>query len=150
MTQQDSTTDGRIVEGVHVLPVRIYYEDTDFSGLVYHGSYVRFFERGRTELLRACGLHHAALADGSHGQPIVFAVRDMVIRFVKPARIDDLLEVRTRLSEARGARLVLEQEIWRDGSLLVSAQVVVAVILASGRPVRLPPELAARLPVQPD
>lgn len=150
MTQQDSTTDGRIVEGVHVLPVRIYYEDTDFSGLVYHGSYVRFFERGRTELLRASGLHHAALASGSHGQPIVFAVRDMTIRFVKPARIDDLLEVRTRLGEARGARLVLEQEIWCGGALLVSAQVVVAVILPSGRPVRLPPELASKLPVQPD
>lgn len=150
MTQQDGGTDGRIVEGVHLLPIRIYYEDTDFSGLVYHGSYVRFFERGRTELLRASGVHHAALADGSHGQPIVFAVRDMTIRFQRPARIDDLIEVRTRLTEARGARLVLEQEIWRDGELLVCAQVVAAVITVAGRPVRLPPELAERLPLQPD
>src|SRR3954463_9247192 len=96
---------------VHRFPVRIYYEDTDFSGNVYHAAYLKFFERGRTEFLRDLGIHHSELAkDG-----IAFAVRGMNIQFLGAAHIDDLLSVHTRVGAVSGARLTLEQAIERDG-----------------------------------
>jgi len=136
---------GRLEDGVHLLPVRVYYEDTDFTGIVYHGAYVRFFERGRSDFLRLAGIHHARLQEGGSGQPLAFAVRSMSLDFRRPATIDDVLEVRSRLLELKGARIVLDQEIYRDGDLLVAAHVVVAVITAQGKPTRLPADLAARL-----
>jgi acyl-CoA thioester hydrolase len=136
---------GRLTDEAHVLPVRVYYEDTDFTGIVYHGAYVRFFERGRSDFLRLCGIHHAELKSGTSGQALAFAVRSMSLEFLKPATIDDLLEVRTRLIEQKGARIRLEQSIHRGGDLLVSAMVQVAVITADGRPTRLPEKLAGRL-----
>lgn len=136
---------GRLTDEAHVLPVRVYYEDTDFTGIVYHGAYVRFFERGRSDFLRLCGIHHAELKTGESGQALAFAVRSMSLEFLKPATIDDLLEVRTRLVEHRGARIRLEQTIFRGEELLVSANVMVAVITAEGRPTRLPEKLAGRL-----
>jgi len=128
-----------------VLAVRVYYEDTDFTGVVYHAAYLKFIERGRSDFLRLCGIHHARLADGAHGEALAFAVRHMEIDFHAPARIDDLLEVTTRLDTARGARLVLVQEVRRGDDVLFSARVTVAVISAQGRPRRLPADLAARL-----
>ncbi|WP_417678420.1 tol-pal system-associated acyl-CoA thioesterase [Roseibium sp.] len=136
---------GRLDDGVHVLPVRVYYEDTDFTGIVYHGAFVRFFERGRSDFLRLAGIHHAQLKAGETGQSLAFAVRTMNMDFRKPATIDDVLEVRTRLSELKGARIVLDQEICRGEDLLVAAHVVVAVITADGKPTRLPADLARRL-----
>lgn len=136
---------GRIEEGRHVLPVRVYYEDTDFTGVVYHAAYLKFAERGRSDFLRLCGVHHNELASGAHGEPLAFAVRHMEIDFHAPARIDDRLEVSTRLTEARGARIILDQEVRRAEVLLFSALVTVAVISPQGRPRRLPPALAARL-----
>ncbi|PVB61884.1 tol-pal system-associated acyl-CoA thioesterase [Labrenzia sp. 011] len=136
---------GRLEEGGHVLPVRVYYEDTDFTGIVYHGAYVRFFERGRTDFLRRVGIHHTELAEGTHGAALAFAVRSMTLEFQKPARIDDVLLVRTRLSSLKGARVKLDQVIHRGADLLVSATVTVAVITAQGRPTRLPPVLAEKL-----
>lgn len=136
---------GRLLEGAHVLPVRVYYEDTDFSGIVYHGAYVRFFERGRSDLLRLAGVHHRELKDGISGVSLAFAVRKMDLEFLKPATIDDLLEVKTSLIEHKGARISLRQNILREGVLLVSANVTVAVITADGRPTRLPKLLSDRL-----
>lgn len=136
---------GRLEAGRHVLPVRVYYEDTDFTGVVYHAAYLKFAERGRSDFLRLCGIHHSELASGTHGEPLAFAVRHMEIDFHAPARIDDLLEVATRLQDARGARIVLAQEVRRAGVLLFAAAVTVAVISPEGRPRRLPEALAARL-----
>ena len=121
----------------HRFPVRIYYEDTDFSGAVYHAAYLRFFERGRTELLREAGIHHAELAQ----QGIAFAVRSMQIEFEQAARIDDLLTVVTEVEAVTGARLKLRQTILRDDQVLTRAAVVVASIKTSGGPARLPRRL---------
>ena len=92
MTASDPWPDlaGRLVPGGHVLPVRVYFEDTDFSGVVYHGSYIRFMERGRSDFLRLLGVGHHALDSGEHGESLAFAVRKLVVDFLKPARIDDL------------------------------------------------------------
>jgi len=125
----------------HRIPVRIYYEDTDFSGNVYHAAYLKFFERGRTELLRDLGVHHAELAE----QGIAFAVRSMDIEFLAAARIDDLLTVVTTVVEAGGVRLVLDQTILRDDKTITSARVTVVAIKMSGGPARLPADLRARL-----
>ncbi len=137
---------GRLVEGGHVLPVRVYYENTDFTGIVYHAEYLKFFERGRSDFLRLCGVRHRELAGEGDGFPeLAFTVRRLEIDYLKPAKIDDVLEVRTRMDEQRGARLVLIQEIWRDDELLTSAKVLVVVINVQGRPTRLPLTLAEQL-----
>lgn len=118
----------------HHLPIRVYYEDTDFSGNVYHAAYLHFFERGRTELLRDLGVHHSELVkDG-----IAFAVRSMQIDFIAAAHIDDLLEVTTEVASATAARLNLIQTISRDGSEITRAEVQVVAIRLDGRATRLP------------
>ena len=119
---------------LHRFPVRIYYEDTDFSGNVYHAAYLKFFERARTEFLRAAGIHHSELA----GQGIAFAVRSMQLDFIGAAHIDDLLSVETRPVAATGARLTLHQTISREAEMLVEAHLVVVAIKTSGGPARLP------------
>jgi acyl-CoA thioester hydrolase len=126
----------------HSLPIRIYYEDTDFSGVVYHASYLRFLERGRTELLRDYGVHQAAL----HGddQALAFAVRRMVIDWLKPAKMDDLVSVETRVAELRGASLVLHQSIVMGDRLLLTAEVLVALV-QGGKPARLTQALREKL-----
>lgn len=130
-------------ETVHTLPVRIYYEDTDFSGVVYHAAYLKFFERGRTEALRACGVHHSEML--KREEPLAFAVRKMTIEWLAPARIDDLLEVRTRFVAAKGARMTLAQEIWREDALLARAEVEAACMSLSGRARRLPADILTSL-----
>lgn len=126
----------------HLLSVRIYYEDTDFSGNVYHAAYLKFLERGRTEFLRDLGVSHAELArDG-----IAFAVRTLRIDFESPAHIDDLVVVETAVLSVSGARLALSQTLSREGSVLARAELVVAAIRAGGRPTRLPQAILARLP----
>lgn len=126
----------------HLAPVRVYYEDTDFSGVVYHASYLRFLERGRTELLRSAGVDQSSLHGESGG--IIFAVRRMTIDYLRPARMDDMLAIETRTSEVRGASLRMTQRILREGAVLLTAEVHVAV-LAGGKPVRLPDELRGLL-----
>ena len=122
----------------HRLPVRVYYEDTDFSGVVYHANYLRFLERGRTELLRSAGVDQSIL----HAEPggIIFAVRRMSLEYVRPARMDDLLTIETGTSEIRGASLRMGQRILREDVVLLTAEVHVAV-LAGGKPARLPDEI---------
>ncbi len=121
----------------HIFPVRVYYEDTDFSGVVYHASYLRFMERGRTEMLRACGVHQQAIHAGEAGAVFGFAVRKMSIDFLKPARMDDLLGVETIARGIGGATLDLEQRILRGDEILIAAQVRIACV-AQGRAARLP------------
>ena len=123
----------------HHFPVRIYYEDTDFSGNVYHAAYLKFFERGRTEFLRDEGIHHSELA----AEGIAFAVRSMDIQFDGAAHIDDLLMVVTEMGAVSGARLTLDQTILRDGVVLTRAQVVVVAIKTSGGPARMPSAVRA-------
>jgi acyl-CoA thioester hydrolase len=127
----------------HVLPVRVYYEDTDFTGLVYHASYLRFFERGRTEFLRAAGVEHAALL--ALPEPCAFAVTHISIAFKQAARVDDALEVRTLNRKGRGVRMEAVQRILRGGELIAEALVEVVCIRPGGRPRRPPPELSERL-----
>lgn len=126
----------------HRLPVRIYYEDTDFSGFVYHASYLRFMERGRTELLRALAGDQSDMH--AEGAGLVFVVRKMSLDFIKPARMDDWIDVLTRSSELRGASMHLVQEVRRGEELLVRAEVVVACV-KNGRAIRLPDALRRAL-----
>jgi acyl-CoA thioester hydrolase len=129
---------GRLEGGRHVLPVRVYYEDTDFSGVVYHASYLRFLERGRTDFLRLAGVDQSTLH--AAGEGLIFAVRRMTIDFLKPARMDDVLLVETFTEEVRGASLVVAQTIRRGDETLLTADVRVAA-LSGGRPARIPDEL---------
>src|SRR3954447_18493170 len=129
---------GRLEADTHILPVRVYYEDTDFSGIVYHASYLRLLERGRTDLLRLAGVDQSVLH--ADGEGIVFSVRRMTIDYLKPARMDDVLTVETRTAEIRGASLTIAQRITRGDDVIVTADVRVAAI-AGGRPARIPDEL---------
>ncbi|MGN6157700.1 MAG: tol-pal system-associated acyl-CoA thioesterase [Devosia sp.] len=124
----------------HRHEVRVYYEDTDFSGAVYHAAYLHFFERGRTEFLRAEGVHHSELAK----EGVAFAVRSMEIEFLRAAGIDDLLVVDTAVSGLTGVRLTLDQSIERGDELIARAKVVVVAVKA-GRAVRLPRAVIAAL-----
>jgi len=147
MTASEAWPDlaGRLTAGGHVLPVRVYFEDTDFSGWVYHAGYLRFMERGRSDFLRLAGIGHDALHRGDHGERLAFAVRHMTINFLKPARIDDLVEVDTRVVDVGGARVALAQAVRRARETLVKAEVTVALINAAGEPRRLPGEVRERL-----
>jgi acyl-CoA thioester hydrolase len=133
---------GLVLEGIHRLPVRVYYEDTDFSGVVYHASYLRFLERGRTDSLRATGIDQSALHAGGEG--LFFVVRRMTIDYLVPARMDDVLVIETRNAEVRGASIRIAQRILRGEEVLVTADVLVAA-LAGGRPARIPDGLRAAL-----
>lgn len=125
----------------HRLALRVYYEDTDFSGRVYHASYLRFFERGRTEWLREQGFQQGALAAGS---ATVFAVRRIEVDYLKPALMDDLLAVETKVTAVGGASIDFTQTIFRGDDRIARAMVSVAS-LANGRPMRLPRDMRDRL-----
>ncbi len=128
---------GRLTETGHELVQRVYFEDTDFSGRVYHARYLHFMERGRSDYLRLLGIHHRELAtDG-----LAFAVRRMEIDFLQPATIDDVLAIRTAPHEIKGARIVLRQSVWERARRLVEARVTVVMIGPGGRPLRLPREI---------
>ncbi|MBN9016677.1 MAG: tol-pal system-associated acyl-CoA thioesterase [Rhizobiales bacterium] len=146
---ENAPSSGRHTPDGHVLPVRIYFEDTDFSGVVYHASYVRFMERGRTEYVRLLGVMHAALDAGEAGEPMAFAVHRLEIEFRRPARIDDVVEVVTKPREIRGARIILDQQIRRGSTVLVSAVVTVVLVTKDGRPCRIPDSLAERFAAAP-
>ena len=139
----DTPTAGRFEGRVHHLPVRIYYEDTDFSGLVYHANYLRYFERGRSDFLRCAGVVHSELlADAS---PTAFAVNRITLDFLKPARIDDALLVKTAFETMRGPRIFIKQRLERDGDFLVQAEVEVCCISLTGRAKKPPNLLLERL-----
>ncbi len=132
------------LEGIeHVLPVRVYYEDTDFTGVVYHANYVRYFERGRSDFLRIAGADHTSLLERE--DPAAFVIVRMEIDFKRPARIDDALLVRTRWERLRGAKLNARQAIMRGQEVLCEALVFAACIDLQGRPRRPPSVLVTRL-----
>ena len=131
---------GELTDFGHRLVQRVYYEDTDFTGVVYHARYLHFFERGRTDYLRMTGVHHAELDDGAHGEKLAWIVRRMEIDYVSPARIDDILTIETRTDSITGARVVMKQTIYRDGTALAHARVEAAIINAEGKPRRFPKE----------
>ncbi|MBM3529539.1 MAG: tol-pal system-associated acyl-CoA thioesterase [Alphaproteobacteria bacterium] len=122
--------DGEIRAGGHRQPVRVYYEDTDFTGIVYHASYLRFMERGRSNYLRLLGADQRALFEEAQREApgFAFVVRAMTIQFRRPARMDDVLDIVTAPKEIKGASVVLHQEVRRGGELLVEADVQVAFI----------------------
>lgn len=130
----DQPTAGRFVGRVHHLPVRVYYEDTDFTGLVYHANYLKFFERGRSDCLRTMGIGHAELLEGD--QPMAFVVSALQMKFLKPARIDDALIVRTTYRAVKGPRLLIDQAVVRGDEVLCTATVDVVCIHLDGRPRR--------------
>jgi acyl-CoA thioester hydrolase len=133
---QTEPTAGWLDGREHVLPVRIYYEDTDFTGVVYHANYLRYFERGRSDFLRVAGVGHADLLD--RPDPAAFTVVRIAVDFRRPARIDDALLVRTTYDAARGPRLFISQRIMRNEELIAQAKVEAACIDLSGR-ARKPP-----------
>lgn len=130
---------GELTRDGHRLLQRVYYEDTDFSGVVYHARYLHFMERGRTDYLRLLGIAQRAM---SETERLAFVVRHMDIDFKQPARMDDVLTIDTATVEARGARLTLSQTINRGSTVLIEAKVDVAVIDGQGRPRRLPADVA--------
>ena len=130
---------GRIRNGIHIMPIRIYYEDTDAGGVVYHARYVAFCERARSDCLRLLGIHQSDLGG------VFFVVRRMTCDFLKPARLDDLLEVQTRFVEMAGARVEIAQEVMLNGNTCFRAHVTVALVDGRGRPRRLPEDMAERL-----
>jgi len=135
----DTPSPGRFDGRAHILPVRVYYEDTDFTGVVYHANYVRYFERGRSDFLRLAGVSHNALAD--RADPAAFVVTRMEIDFRRPARIDDALRVVTTYDAVKGPRLLISQKILRGDELLCEAAVTAACITMDGRPRKPPPGL---------
>jgi acyl-CoA thioester hydrolase len=128
----------------HRLTVRVYYEDTDFSGVVYHASYLRFLERGRTEFLRALGIAHRGIFGNGGADAFHFVVRAMTIEFLKPALMDDELRVETHPSARRGASVDMMQKIRRDCEVLLTAKVRIAVV-AGGKARRIPAGILAKL-----
>ncbi len=138
---------GEIRDGRHILPVRVYYEDTDFSGMVYHASYLRFMERGRTDYLRLLGADQRALFEQTEKEApgFAFVVRAMQIEFLKPAFMNDILEIVTEPYEVKGASIALKQQVMRARETLVETQVRVAFVSSGrARPIPKPLRLAMR------
>lgn len=127
----------------HVLRVRVYYEDTDFTGMVYHANYLRFFERGRSEFLRDAGVSHQSLL--SRPDPAAFTLTNVNVDYRKAARIDDELLIRSRYTGTKGARVLFEQAALRGEEIIAEAAVTAVMIHADGRPRRPIPEVVAQL-----
>lgn len=143
----DLPNPGYMDGSVHRFPVRVYWEDTDAGGIVYHATYIRWMERARTEMLRAVGLDQRALRAGSG---TLFVVRSMKIDFRRPASFDDLPIVCTQCTKIGGASIFLDQSVYRESRLLAEAKVVCAAVDANGRPQRLTDLVRARFVLKPD
>lgn len=126
---------GRFEGKVHILPIRIYYEDTDLSGVVYHANYLRFMERGRSEFFRCAGITRTAMLEGA--EPSAWTLRNISVEFSRPARLDDLVEVHTRATLS-GIRIIGDQRIFRDGEILVLGRVEACIMTLGGKPRRIP------------
>lgn len=140
-----ASLDGEIRDGRHHMQVRVYYEDTDFTGIVYHANYLRFMERGRTNYLRLLGANHRELfaETESEAPGFAFVVRSMALDYLKPARMDDILDIVTTPSQVKGASITLDQEVRRGAEVLVTASVRVAFVSGGrARPIPKPLRLA--------
>ncbi|WP_112385435.1 tol-pal system-associated acyl-CoA thioesterase [Rhizobium sp. BE258] len=149
MVDESFSISGKLTDEGHKLVQRVYYEDTDFSGLVYHARYLHFLERGRTDYLRCLGVEQRELITADD-EGLVFVVHRMEIDFKSPARMDDILTIVTRTEKAGGAKMILSQEIRRGETPLIAAKVIIAVINAKGRPRRLPEGLAKQMLIAAD
>ena len=136
-----SPASGRFVDGVHLFPVRVYFEDTDLSGVVYHANYLRYMERARSDMLRVAGIDQRAAKETGEG---VYAVADIAIRYRRPARLDDDLVVRSQVARVSVARCVIGQSVWRGDTQLTEGEVVVALLDPEGKPKRQPADWIAR------
>jgi acyl-CoA thioester hydrolase len=134
---------GRFEGLTHILPIRIYYEDTDLSGVVYHANYLRFMERGRSEFFRAAGI--SKLAQLESAEPSAWALRRASLDYLKPARLDDLIEVHTRCASLGGARMSADQKIYCGERLLVHGIVEACMMTLDGRPRRIPSDIREKL-----
>jgi acyl-CoA thioester hydrolase len=151
MMSAPSHLDGEIRNGRHVMAVRVYYEDTDFTGIVYHASYLRFMERGRTNYLRLIGADHRALFEATEQEApgFAFVVRSMAIDFLKPARMDDVLDIVTAPEDVKGASITLLQQVRRGDDILCEAHTRVAFI-AQGRARPIPKPLRIAMKADQD
>lgn len=129
---------GTVSGKVHHLPIRVYYEDTDAGGIVYYANYLKYMERGRSDFLRALGVDQRALMDENAGGPLFFVVRRVELDYLRPAKFDDMIEVRTRFAAVAGASALMEQEVWRADELLARGCVTLAAIGKDGAPRRFP------------
>jgi len=128
---------------VHILPIRIYYEDTDLSGVVYHANYLRFMERGRSEFFRSVGI--ARLAQLEAPEPTAWTLRKIELEYVRPARLDDLIDVYTRATALTGTRMTAEQNIFCKGALLTRGRVEACIMTLEGKPRRIPQSVRDKL-----
>jgi len=133
---------GRFAGGVFIFPLRVYYEDTDAAGIVYYANYLKFIERARTEMMRAAGIEHSRMRQ-AHG--VMFIVRRCTLDYRQSARLDDALEIHTRIVDLKRASLEAEQSVLRDGEILVHAELRLACINQEGSATRFPPDLRAAL-----
>jgi acyl-CoA thioester hydrolase len=140
-TLQESVS-GTFRDGEHIFPVRVYFEDTDAGRIVYHARYLHFAERARSEMMRLCGWTNPQLMEDPG---LAFAVRRATMDFRKPATLDDMLEIRTRVTRVGGASLEAEQRVMRDGEALVTIDIKLASMSMRGGVCRLPQALRARL-----
>jgi acyl-CoA thioester hydrolase len=143
----DPGLDGFTRDGKHHQRVRVYYEDTDFTGIVYHANYLRYMERGRTNYLRLIGADHRVLFEQTEKEApgFAFVVRSMTIDYLKPAKMDDILEVITHPGEVKGASIVLKQKVTRGDDVLVTADVRVAFVSGGcARPIPKPLRIAMK------
>ncbi len=134
----DEVNSGTVHENSHTLVQRVYFEHTDFSGVVYHGRYLDFLEHGRSDYVRMLGVHHGEMIEGKYGEPLAFAVHRMEIDFKSAARIDDILTVETKRGTLKGMRLTFDQTIRRDEEVVMSAVVTVVLMNPDGKPRRFP------------
>jgi len=141
MGSRGMTLSGILKHGVHRLEIRVYYEDTDHSGRVYHANYLKFCERGRSETLKCAGIFHTDLA----AQDLFFVVRHMDCDFLGAATIDDVVSVETRLHQQGRAKFVLDQRVLRGEEELFAARVTLAMVNAQGRPQRIPAGLLQKI-----
>ncbi len=145
VVQPDGAHVGRMAGTDHILPVRVYFEDTDAAGIVYHANYLKFLERGRTDMLRLAGIEQSKLMASPDLGFFGFAVRECHLDFIAPARLDDQLLVTTRIVRTGGAALDIDQTISRDGGDIVRARIRIACLGGSGRPKRIPADFRPRL-----
>ncbi|MBW4332179.1 tol-pal system-associated acyl-CoA thioesterase [Stakelama sp. CBK3Z-3] len=135
MPEQDMPTGGRFRAREHRFPVRVYFEDTDLSGIVYHANYLRYMERARSDMLRLADIDQRAAFEAGEG---AYAVRAFDLRYRAPARLDDILLVVSRLTKVRAAAVNIHHTVMRDDEILVTGEVEVAFVAPSGRPRRQP------------
>jgi acyl-CoA thioester hydrolase len=131
---------GQFEDGEHCFPLRVYFEDTDAGGVVYHANYLRYMERARSDMLRLLGIDQRGALERGTG---VYAIADLTIRYRAPARLDDALVVRSRVRQVTAARCIIDQSVWRDATELTQGSVTVAFLDPAGRPRRQPADWIA-------